>query len=87
VRAHGSEKEGGQEEEEVARRDGRGARSPHRLDGEGGESLSGEEEGREEEEVAPGYGGEGVQPLPASAGSRREVMRTMAKKKAAKKKK
>ena len=46
-----------------------------------------EEGGQEEEEVAPFSAGEGVQPLPTARISRREVMRTVAKKKAAKKKK
>jgi hypothetical protein len=47
-----------------------------------------EEEGsQEKEEVGPCLGGEGVQPLPTVRSGRREVKRTVAKKKAAKKKK
>jgi hypothetical protein len=55
---------------------------------EGGDAESGEEKGREEEEeVRVGDGGEGVQPLPAPTAQRREVIRSVAKKKGAKKKK
>jgi len=45
-----------------------------------------EEGGQEEEEVGLSYGGEGVQPLPATRLLWKEVMKIVAKKKAAKKK-